>query len=113
MKKKHLTFLARRAVLALMLTAVVALPGLAQLTVHDVARIRPVTQVALSPDGTRVAYILSVPREPWKGEEDGEAWAELYVVGLDRISRPFVSGKVNVRDVAWTPDGRKIGRAHV
>ncbi len=109
MKNKLRTLLARRAALALLL-AVVALPALAQsgLTVHDVARIRAVTQVALSPEGTRVAYVLSVPREPWKGEEDGEAWAELHVVGLDRVSRPFVSGKVNVRDAAWTPDGKSI-----
>jgi dipeptidyl aminopeptidase/acylaminoacyl peptidase len=64
-------------------------------------------QVSLSPDGTRVAYVLSM-REPWKGEEDGEAWAELHVVGLDRVSRPFVTGKVNVRDVAWTPDGKSV-----
>ncbi len=90
------------------LLAALSVPALAQLTVHDVARIRAVTQVALSPDGTRVAYVLSVPREPWKGEEDGEAWAELHVVGLDRVDRPFVSGKVNVRDVAWTPDGKSI-----
>src|SRR5512145_524306 len=105
MKTKARTTLACFAALALLL---IALPAWAQLSVHDVARLRLVTQVAMSPDGTRVAYVLSVPREPWKEEEDGEAWAELHVVGLDRVSRPFVSGKVNVRDVAWTPDGKSI-----
>ncbi|HXE74975.1 MAG TPA: S9 family peptidase [Candidatus Xenobia bacterium] len=105
--KNTLRTLPRCAAVALLLLAVTA-PARAQLSVHDVARLRLVTQVAMSPDGTRVAYVLSVPREPWKGEEDGEAWAELHVVGLDRVSRPFVSGKVNVRDVAWTPDGKSI-----
>jgi len=105
MKTKLRTILVCCAALSVLL---IALPALAQLTVHDVARIRTVTQVAMSPDGTRVAYVLSVPREPWKGDEDGEAWAELHVVGLDRVSRPFVGGKVNVRDVAWTPDGKSI-----
>ncbi|HSC78466.1 MAG TPA: S9 family peptidase [Candidatus Acidoferrales bacterium] len=107
MTSKLRTILARCATLAL-LVAGLTLPAWAQLTAHDVARLRLVTQVAMSPDGTRVAYVLSVPREPWKEEEDGEAWAELHVVGLDRVSRPFVSGKVNVRDVAWTPDGKSI-----
>lgn len=94
------------ATIALLLI-VVALPAAAQLTPHDVARLRNVTDVAISPDGTRVAYILSVPRAPLK-DEDGPNWAELHVVGLDRASRPFVAGQVNVSRIAWTPDGKAI-----
>src|SRR5262249_15288093 len=77
------------------------------LTPQDVAKLRVVTQVAVSPDGSRVAYVLSVPRRPLK-DDDGPAWAELHVVGRDGPSRPFVAGEVNVGDVAWTRDGKSI-----
>src|SRR5450759_2614039 len=73
----------------------------------DVARLRSVSAVAISPDGSRIAYTLSVPRRTLE-EEDGAAWAELHVVGRDGVSRPFVTGAVNVADVAWTKDGREI-----
>ena len=48
----------------------------ARLTPHDVARIRSVADVAISPDGKWVAYTLSVPRQPLV-DEDGGAWTEL------------------------------------
>ncbi|HJW14074.1 MAG TPA: S9 family peptidase [Thermoanaerobaculia bacterium] len=77
------------------------------LTPFDVARLRTVTTVALSPDGSRVAYTLSVPRRPFD-EEDGPAWSELHVVGRDGVSRPFITGPVNVGNISWTKDGREI-----
>ncbi len=93
--------------LALVLVALAALPAWAQLTPHDVQRLRNVTDVAMSPDGTRVAYTLFVPRAPLK-EEDGEAWVELHVVSTEGVSRPYVTGQVNVSRIAWTPDGKGI-----
>ncbi len=77
------------------------------LTPFDVARIRNVGSVAISPDGSRIAYTLSVPRRVLD-EEDGAAWAELHIVGRDGVSRPFVTGMVNVAGIAWTKDGREI-----
>ena len=76
-------------------------------TPQHVAKLRSVTAAEISPDGTRVAYVLSVPRQPLK-EDDGAAWAELHVVGADGVSRPFAAGQVNVSAVAWTPDGRMV-----
>ncbi|MFM1768598.1 MAG: hypothetical protein RJA22_1127 [Verrucomicrobiota bacterium] len=77
------------------------------LTPHHVARLRAVTAAAVSPDGSEVAYVLSVPRKPMV-DEDGQAWTELHVVNARGESRPYVTGKVNVSDVAWTPDGKGI-----
>ena len=77
------------------------------LTIDDVARLRSATEIAISPDGARVAYVLSVPRPPL-GKNDGPAWAELHVVDAKGGDRPFVSGEVNVERIAWTPDGRTI-----
>ena len=97
-----------RRVLFLFALLIVALPLAAQvLTPHDVARIRSVGEVAISPDGKWVAYTLSVPRQPLV-DEDGAAWSELHVAGPDGASRPFVTGRVNVSRLAWLPDGKSI-----
>jgi dipeptidyl aminopeptidase/acylaminoacyl peptidase len=79
------------------------------LTAHDVATIKGAASAAISPDGKRIAYTLSVPRKPLV-DEDGGAWAELHVIDSGTgESRPFVTGKVNVSGIQWTPDGRGIG----
>lgn len=78
------------------------------MTPYDVARLESVSRAATSPDGRHVAYVLSVPREPW-GEESGGAWGELHVLSTaDGASRPFVTGEINVGDMAWTPDGSAL-----
>lgn len=85
--------------------------GLAQgdtLSPHDVAALRAVSGAAISPDGSTIAYTLSVPRTPGEGE-DGAPWTELHVIARDGSApRPFVTGEVNVGSVSWTPDGRGI-----
>src|SRR5438128_8743372 len=96
-----------RLVLPLLLAAA-PLAAADGLTSSDVARLRSVAAVAISPDGSRIAYLLSVPRKPLEAEEDGPAWAELHVVGRDGVSRAFVTGPVVVGEIAWTRDGRRI-----
>ena len=77
-------------------------------TYEDAARMRVVTQVEISPDGERIAYVLSVPRIPFE-DEDGPAWSQLHVVGPEPgSSRAYVGGEVNVSRIAWTPDGESI-----
>ncbi|MCW5556300.1 MAG: hypothetical protein KIT22_00395 [Verrucomicrobiae bacterium] len=78
------------------------------LTPHRVATLRSVAAAAISPDGARVAYTLSIPRQPGV-DEDGEPWAELWVADAQEgAGRPFVTGKVNVSAVQWSADGRQI-----
>ena len=48
-------------------------------TPQHIAKLRVVTEAVISPDGTQVAYVLSVPRDIPK-EKDGPAWTELHVV---------------------------------
>ena len=76
-------------------------------TPHHVSKIRSVTTSAISPDGSRIAYLLSIPRRP-NIDEDGPAWTELHVVGPDGRSRPFVTGDVNVAEPTWTRDGNSL-----
>ena len=103
--------LARRrvfpVVLALFVSAGASSRGAEGFTPEHVARIRHVAASRISPDGHHVAYVLSVPRTPFK-EADGPAWAELHVVLPSGSSRPFVAGEVNVANVAWSADGRRI-----
>ncbi|TDI11685.1 MAG: hypothetical protein E2P04_07370, partial [Acidobacteria bacterium] len=72
-----------RVLVAALVAAVVAVPVASAadqaLTPHHVAQLRAVRQVAISPDGQQVAYVLSVPRS-LPDQEDGPAWAELHVV---------------------------------
>jgi dipeptidyl aminopeptidase/acylaminoacyl peptidase len=74
----------------------------------DIAQIRGVGEVELAPDGALVAYTLGVPRRPGV-DESGGAWSELWVVGRDgKYARGFVTGKVNVSAVRFSPDGALI-----
>lgn len=78
------------------------------LTAQDVARLQSVTAAALSPDGAHVAFTRMVQRD-LASEDDGPAWTELWVYDpATATERPFVTGKVAVDNVAWTPDGRQI-----
>ena len=76
-------------------------------TPRHVAQLKTVVSAEVAPAGAHVAYALVVPRQPLK-DENGPAWVELHVVDTDGNSRPFVTGKVNVSGVQWTPDGKGI-----
>ncbi len=80
---------------------------LEKFTPKHVAKIQTVTAAAISPDGSKVAYILSVPRKPGL-DEDGPAYAELHVVGPDGKSHPYVTGEVNIGEPTWARDGNSI-----
>lgn len=73
----------------------------------DLIGLRSVVSAKISPDGGLVAYVLAVPRHPLQ-DEDGPARTELHVVDRAGLSRPFVTGKVDIGEVHWTPDGRSI-----
>ncbi len=78
------------------------------MTPKDVARIRSTGQIVISPDGSEIAYTISVPREPGS-DRNGPAWAELHVVAFDGTrDRPFITGEVNVSHLRWSPDGAYI-----
>jgi len=77
------------------------------ITPHKLAKLRFVTQTQISPDAQQVAYVLSVPRDPFKGS-DGRAYSELHVVDAAGNSRPFVTGKTNIRSISWSSDGKEI-----
>lgn len=76
-------------------------------TPRHVARLTTVLSAEISPDGSRIAFAQAVSRDPLS-DENGPAWMELHVVDRQGHSRPFVSGKVNVSRLQWTPDGNQV-----
>jgi len=77
------------------------------MTPEDVAHLREVGDAVIAPDGSAVAYLVQVPRIPFR-DEDGRAWRELWLVGREGEPRPYVTGEVTVEDIAWTPNGQAI-----
>jgi dipeptidyl aminopeptidase/acylaminoacyl peptidase len=76
-------------------------------TPYHVARLQRVVDAVIAPSGEHVAYTLSVPRMPLE-DEDGRAWTELHLVDQSGNSRPFITGRVQVGSVRWTPDGSYV-----
>jgi dipeptidyl aminopeptidase/acylaminoacyl peptidase len=77
------------------------------MTLEQIARLSQVDEIAPAPDGERVAFTRSVPRDLSR-EEDGPAWSELHVIDADGSVRGYVTGAVNVSNVGWLPDGSAI-----
>jgi dipeptidyl aminopeptidase/acylaminoacyl peptidase len=76
-------------------------------TPWDVAKLRSVTSVMPSPDGSKVAYLLAVPRDPF-AEADGPATQQLHVVDVATgADRTFVATDT-VAQPRWTSDGTAI-----
>jgi len=83
------------------------------MTPYDVARLRNVGSAVISPDGSKVAYTLSSPRQPWldnddPADKDGGSWTHLHVVDMEGRSKPYVTGENSVGGVQWMPDGKGI-----
>lgn len=75
-------------------------------TPWHVAKLQTVVSAKISPDGSRIAYLVSVPRD-LKKEKDGPAKTHLYVVDTNGNRRGYVTTE-SVSAIDWTPDGRHI-----
>jgi dipeptidyl aminopeptidase/acylaminoacyl peptidase len=80
----------------------------AGLTFEQLAAMRSVREVEISPDGGTIAYTLRVPRRAGV-DEDGAEWRELHVIDvMDGIDRTYIGGKNSVSRIRFTPDGEQI-----
>jgi len=77
------------------------------LTLEDVNSLKQVTSARMSPAGDRIAYLLRVPREIYV-DDDGKPYHELHVTDLRGNSLPFITGDVDITDIAWAADGKSI-----
>ena len=85
----------------------VAPVGAEGMTFEQLGAIRTAGKAIISPDGSSIAYTLTVPRRPGV-DDDGPSWVELHVIGKDGRDRIFVGGEVKVSGIAFSPDGSLI-----
>ncbi len=104
---RHQWLLPILVVLTNLLATISATAQTQRLTPQHVAKMRSVVSAVVSPDGHFVAYTVSIPRQLFD-DPNGSSYTELHVVDREGHSRPFVTGKVHISDVQWTPDGKKI-----
>ncbi len=103
-RQSHILYLLLLTILALLQIAHAQSDAL---SLEEIVSLKRVTGIYMSPKGEQIAYLLSVPREIYK-EDDGKPYHELHVVDFDGVSRPYVSGKIDISDVAWSVDGQSI-----
>ena len=81
-------------------------PGL--FSPKDVLETRTCLEIAISPDGSQIAYTVNVNRDA--NDEAGGAYRELYVMSTrTRKVKPFITGKVSIRNLRWNPNGSSLG----
>ncbi|MGD1047732.1 MAG: S9 family peptidase [Candidatus Krumholzibacteriaceae bacterium] len=74
---------------------------------EDVLKFKRAAEATLSPNGEWIAYTVSVPRAA--SDEPGGAYAELWLVSTKTLEqRPFITGKVSVSGVRFSPDASRI-----
>ena len=78
------------------------------MTPEDVAKLESVGQMAVSPDGSRIAFTTASLPDVTSGEENGTTRQQLKLAyGPDNL-RDFLPDDMNVSGVQFSPDGRMI-----
>ncbi|HVO76817.1 MAG TPA: prolyl oligopeptidase family serine peptidase, partial [Candidatus Bathyarchaeia archaeon] len=76
-------------------------------TPEDVLKFKRAAEVAISPNGEWIACTVSVPRAA--SDEAGNPFSELWLVpAKGGAAKPFITGKVSVSGVSFSPDGSRI-----
>lgn len=100
-----MTLFVRILTLALLIIPSIAWGG--GMTLQQIADLREVGAAVVSPDGSTVAYTSIIPRRI-PAEKDGAPWTELHLIGSDGVSKPYITGQVNISAIGWTPDGSHV-----
>src|SRR5690606_27441243 len=93
------------ALVVVLALAPLALGQSGGLTPTDVARIQMVGAVDVAPDGARIVYTKSVPRDPFESNAGSRTELYLYDVAADE-HHALRTGEGSASRVRWTPDGR-------
>ena len=101
----------RTLLAAATLLAGVSLTATAQarpMTPEDVAQLESLGAVAVSPDGSRVAYTTSSLPNVIEGEDNGSTTQQLMMAYGPDNARVFLPEDVSVSTVKFSPDGRMV-----
>lgn len=101
-----------RPVFAAALLASVSLAATAAnarpMTPEDVARLESVGTIAVSPDGSRIAFTTASLPDVTKGEADGTTRRVLKIATAPDAARAFLPEDISPADIAFTPDGSMV-----
>ncbi|WP_164118264.1 S9 family peptidase [Sphingorhabdus sp. Alg239-R122] len=92
---------------------IVATPALARpMTAEDVLKVEQVAEIALTADGSQMVIGVSKAPDIANGEDNGRAERTMHVAstrsGGANAARAFLPEDMNVRSLAYSPDGRMI-----
>jgi len=89
-------------------------PAMAQevMTPEDVVRVESTGTVAVSNDGTQIAYTRVHAPDVTRGEADGRSSQQLFVADGPMQARAFLPEDVSVSGIDYTPDGSMIAFLH-
>ena len=78
------------------------------MTPEDVAKLESVGTIAVSPDGSRIAYTSASLPDITEGEENGSFESQLKLAYGANNARDFLPDDMSVSGVTFSPDGRMI-----
>jgi dipeptidyl aminopeptidase/acylaminoacyl peptidase len=86
---------------------IAGLHGQEGLIPNHLQQIKNVTEIAVSEDGSLVAYLLLSPVDLLEGP--GTFYRELFLYDVKKFyTTPLITGKVSVSSIAWVPGGKAI-----
>jgi dipeptidyl aminopeptidase/acylaminoacyl peptidase len=78
------------------------------MTPEDIARVETVGAMAISPDGSRIAYTTASLPDVTTGEDDGSSNSELNIATAPNVARQYLPDDISPGGVAFSPDGRMV-----
>jgi hypothetical protein len=78
------------------------------LTAEDVARIEFAASIAISQDGSRIAYTTGSRPDVTRGEANGGLVQQLFLADAPMQARAYLPGDVSAGSIGFTPDGSMI-----
>ncbi|EDL49404.1 S9 family peptidase [Erythrobacter sp. SD-21] len=78
------------------------------MTPEDVAQLESVGTIAVSPDGSRIAYTTASLPDITDGEENGSTEQQLKMAYAPMNARDFLPEDMSVSGITFSPDGRMV-----
>ncbi|WP_114521741.1 S9 family peptidase [Altererythrobacter sp. ZODW24] len=104
-----------KSVFAVTLMGSASLPAMVQardMTPEDVTKVEQVGGIAVSPDGSRVAYTTARLPDVTEGEENGRTQQQLMMAYGPDNTRAFLPEDMSVSSVGFSPDGLMVSFLH-